>query len=970
MMKPDQVDVSIIVTSYNYARFLPRAIASARAQSVPGLEIVVVDNASTDGSWDIIQNAAAEDSRIRAYRNDTNIGMVQNHNRGLELARGERVLFLSADDILLPGHLARLIAAHDQHPEIDYFYTTYFKVDENEKILEFVGHVGHLHGSSAGGRNEFADLLTYDCYMCTPTTLWNRSELLADGGFDAGLVAGDLELCLRLAARGKRFAFLDSAGVCIRVHPGEITGEHNYVSTGRQLLDHLYLLERFIVDANKQLIAGREHGIARLLNAKINNLRAYPQTASAILPKEQHRIDAIAQRLSGLLVQSRSAPSAAEASLSIILICSDDTQRAIDAIEMIERQRYANAELVLVIDSARDMGPMLWAHTGGIRTRMVAHRGALRRAVSLNDALKLANGDLIVYCDPAVRWPEGHLKRVAQTFATNQIDTLVAPVDVEAVDGASVVALYERFLGAPLAETGAPLGESIPLPAVAHRRRVIDQLGTFDERLPHGGDLEFVRRLLLRTPVGLQQNAAITLRQNIDEIHPALTDPNGYVAALEAIYASQQIDQQAQLHAAAHVDHVRRAINRAVRSVDAGGLFQFRRALRGMVSPTRTAASTGHRPRILVVDDRVPYRELGRGYPRAHDALDALKAQGDVTFYPLLSPRDEEPLCGGIPGINILYGLGTKMLASTLDDLLPSIDVLWVSRPHNMELVRKALDGVPEQRTWKLVYDAEAIYAHRDIIKAQLFGTPLNEQTQKDLIDREVALLAGADAIFAVSPGDRDEIARRCSAPVRVLSFSLEPKPAPQALEDRTGLLFVGAIEPGSPNEDALAWFVQHVAPQRPDARVLHAGVMTSQALRAAAGSVVEFCGAVPDLRDYYARARMFIAPTRFAAGLPQKVYEAAAHGLPVIATPLLARQLGWRHERELLVADSPQEWAQAIDRLNNDANLWHALRSAALEAVSRDASPAIFTERITATLAELAPHALLAEGGFQPPRV
>jgi len=82
------------------------------------------------------------------------------------------------------------------------------------------------------------------------------------------------------------------------------------------------------------------------------------------------------------------------------------------------------------------------------------------------------------------------------------------------------------------------------------------------------------------------------------------------------------------------------------------------------------------------------------------------------------------------------------------------------------------------------------------------------------------------------------------------------------------------------------------------------------------------------------------------------------------------ARQLGWRHERELLVADSPQEWAQAIDRLNNDANLWHALRSAALEAVSRDASPAIFTERITATLAELAPHALLAEGGFQPPRV
>jgi len=106
--------VSIVITSYNYARFLPRAIGSALAQEIDHLEIVIVDNASTDESWAIIEAAARDHAIIRAFRNETNLGLVGNHRRGLELAQGKRVLFLSADDYLLPGHVRRALAFQEE----------------------------------------------------------------------------------------------------------------------------------------------------------------------------------------------------------------------------------------------------------------------------------------------------------------------------------------------------------------------------------------------------------------------------------------------------------------------------------------------------------------------------------------------------------------------------------------------------------------------------------------------------------------------------------------------------------------------------------------------------------------------------------------------------------------------------------------------------------------------------------------
>jgi glycosyltransferase involved in cell wall biosynthesis len=94
----------------------------------------------------------------------------------------------------------------------------------------------------------------------------------------------------------------------------------------------------------------------------------------------------------------------------------------------------------------------------------------------------------------------------------------------------------------------------------------------------------------------------------------------------------------------------------------------------------------------------------------------------------------------------------------------------------------------------------------------------------------------------------------------------------------------------------------------------------------------------------------LFVAPTRYSAGVPIKIYEAAAHGIPVVATPLLASQLAWTN-RELAIAETAEAFAaQVIETYTNDAT-WASLRDAALDRVRRECSLEVFEEKLAAAM-------------------
>lgn len=102
--------VSVITANYNGARHLPDAIASVLDQSLADLELIVVDDASTDGSAAVVRDAAARDPRVRLIVQDRNAGPGAARNRALAEARGVWIAVFDADDIMAPERLARLIA--------------------------------------------------------------------------------------------------------------------------------------------------------------------------------------------------------------------------------------------------------------------------------------------------------------------------------------------------------------------------------------------------------------------------------------------------------------------------------------------------------------------------------------------------------------------------------------------------------------------------------------------------------------------------------------------------------------------------------------------------------------------------------------------------------------------------------------------------------------------------------------------
>src|SRR5216684_4337705 len=100
----DQVSVTIV--TYNSGRFIKRCLDSVLEQKYPNLEVVVVDNASTDGTVDILEPFA---DRCRLYYNDQNIGFAAAQNQAIALATGAWVLTLNPDVLLLPSFVQSLV---------------------------------------------------------------------------------------------------------------------------------------------------------------------------------------------------------------------------------------------------------------------------------------------------------------------------------------------------------------------------------------------------------------------------------------------------------------------------------------------------------------------------------------------------------------------------------------------------------------------------------------------------------------------------------------------------------------------------------------------------------------------------------------------------------------------------------------------------------------------------------------------
>ena len=127
--------VSIGVPVYNGEKFLRPTLDSLVSQTYRDIEIIISDNASTDGTALICEEYAARDSRVRYYRNDRNIGPAPNYNRTLDLARGDVFKLAGADDLLAPTFVQRCLRLLDEHSDTVVAYSLSKRIDESGNVF-------------------------------------------------------------------------------------------------------------------------------------------------------------------------------------------------------------------------------------------------------------------------------------------------------------------------------------------------------------------------------------------------------------------------------------------------------------------------------------------------------------------------------------------------------------------------------------------------------------------------------------------------------------------------------------------------------------------------------------------------------------------------------------------------------------------------------------------------------------------
>lgn len=228
-----KIRVSVVIPAYNAERTIDETLASVRSQSYRNIEIIVVDDGSTDGTVMCVEAHMRADSRIRLLRQQ-NAGVAAARNKGVKAASSEYVALTDADDLWHPEKIERQLHAIQKNPHIGLVCTLYAVIDENSFIVA-------KRANSLPPSYQFIDLCRRNFIGNGSSAMMRRDLVLAAGGYDSSLRERSAEGCEDL----KLYLQLAECSV-VEIVPLPLTGyrqlSRSLSSNGRQMLKSFDLI--------------------------------------------------------------------------------------------------------------------------------------------------------------------------------------------------------------------------------------------------------------------------------------------------------------------------------------------------------------------------------------------------------------------------------------------------------------------------------------------------------------------------------------------------------------------------------------------------------------------------------------------------------------------------------------------------------------------------------------------------------
>ena len=363
--------------------------------------------------------------------------------------------------------------------------------------------------------------------------------------------------------------------------------------------------------------------------------------------------------------------------------------------------------------------------------------------------------------------------------------------------------------------------------------------------------------------------------------------------------------------------------------------------------------------RVLFIDDGAPRIDRYAGAVLSEAYMTMLHEAGfAVTFLPLIEFRHVGKYTQNLQekGIECVYPPFMSSPEQYIRQNGHRFDHVIISRANVASNVIDLLKELAPNA--KIIFNTIDLHFMRLERAAQTSGKSEDLEIARQAREAELEIMKKVDCTLVVS--DVEEKLLRELLPgacIKVVPFPADINEPVQGFGERRDIVFLGGFM-HTPNVDAVLYFAKEIWPLIikviPEALFVIAGADAPKEIKQLASDNIQVRGFVDDLSQLFSTAKLSVAPLRFGAGIKGKVLTSLGCGVPCVATSIAAEGIGLTHGRNILVADTPEEYAQAVLKLYGSSELWTTLSRAGRDWIHQYYSRSVVASRLLDVFKEI----------------
>lgn len=354
---------------------------------------------------------------------------------------------------------------------------------------------------------------------------------------------------------------------------------------------------------------------------------------------------------------------------------------------------------------------------------------------------------------------------------------------------------------------------------------------------------------------------------------------------------------------------------------------------------------------VLVIDVCTPKPDHDSGSIDTYQYLLMLRKIGyEVTFISVVDADlvDHYVTDLQIRGIECIYTPYLESIDEHIKQMGKYYDIVMLFRaPYGGQYIDVVKEYAPQA---KVVFNTVDLHFLREKRERELAG--VGKDTVKDWIESdEINIMKKADVSIVVSEFEQKFLAlANLGVNPKVIAIPREIPGRTKGFEGRKNILFIGGYV-HKPNVDAVLYFVREIWPivaeSLRDCEFWIAGSNVPAELEELAGARIKVIGYVADLTQIFSECKISVAPLRYGAGVKGKVITSLSYGVPCVATSIASEGMGLTHGQNVMVGDTPAEFAAAVVKLYTDSDYWEKLSQSGLAIVQENYSLENFEENL-----------------------